>query len=181
LAVQEEGLMHGRKLLGQLLSISGKKNEVTESFKLKECIDNIVKIYNSEILLKNANVNNVVRDSIMIRGLQSKFMQILMNLLSNALQAIEPNGEIWFLEGSFPKKLNITVEDNGCGIDERDRGKVFQAYYTTKQHGTGLGLFLVKNIVEEMGGALKVESKKGIGTRFTIEVADNDSVSTIIK
>ena len=181
LAVQEGGLMHGRRLLGQLLSISGKKNEVTESFALKECIENIVRIYNSEILAKNANVTNIIRENIMIRGLQSKFMQVMMNLLSNALQAIDSNGDICLFEESSPGKLKLTVEDNGCGIDEKDMGKIFQAYYTTKRHGTGLGLFLVKNILEEMGGSLSVKSTMGLGTRFTIEIADNDSVATIIE
>jgi signal transduction histidine kinase len=181
LAVQEEGLRHGRRLFGQLLSISGRKNEVRENFVLKECVENVVKIYNGEILTKNAGVTIRIRENIVIRGLQSKFIQVLMNLLANALEAIDNNGEIRLFEKSSPGRLRLCVEDNGCGIDETDRDAIFQAYYTTKRHGTGLGLFLVKNIAEEMGGSLTMESAKGVGTRFTMEVADNDRVTTIIK
>ncbi|MBN1837947.1 MAG: PocR ligand-binding domain-containing protein [Spirochaetales bacterium] len=181
LGVQEEGLRHGRRLLGQLLSMSGRKNEARESFVLKECVENVVKIYNGEILSKNASVTIRVGDNVVIRGQQSKFIQILMNLLSNALEAIDNNGEIRLFDESSPGRLKLCVEDNGCGIDETERGAIFQAYYTTKRHGTGLGLFLVKNIAEEMGGCLTVESAKGIGARFTMELADNDRVTTVIR
>jgi PAS domain S-box-containing protein len=180
LGVQEEGLVHGRRLLGQLLSISGKRNEIKESFVLKECVENIIKLYNSDIMFKNVNIIDTIRDNIIIKSIQSKFMQILMNLLSNALYSIKDNGSICIFEKSSPGKLKLTVEDNGCGIDQGDMDNIFQAYYTTKKNGTGLGLFLVKNILEEMGGSMSVESTKSVGSRFTIEIADNVSVTTII-
>jgi PAS domain S-box-containing protein len=178
LAVQEDGLRHGRKLLSQLISISGKRAEHRENFNLKECVENIVRIYNSEILEKNANVITHIREGIVIKGLQSQFIQIIMNLFSNALEAIENSGDIHIFEECSPGKLRMMIADNGQGIGEKGRTKIFQAFYTTKEHGTGLGLFSVKNIMDELGGNLTVESIEGVGSRFTIKINDNKKVST---
>jgi len=178
LAVQEDGLKHGRKLLSQLISISGKRSEHRENFKLKECVENIIRIFNSEILEKNANVMIHIREGIVIKGLQSQFIQIIMNLFSNALEAIENSGDIHVFEECDTGKLRMMIADNGHGIGEKRRKKIFQAFYTTKEHGTGLGLFSVKNIMDELGGNLTVDSMESVGTRFTIEIEDNKKVST---
>jgi signal transduction histidine kinase len=180
LAVQEDGLRHGRKLLSQLISLSGKRAEHRENFSLKECVENIVRIYNSEILEKNVNVIIHIREEIVINGLQSQFIQIIMNLFSNALEAIENSGDIQIFEECKPGKLRMMIADNGHGIGEKRRNKIFQAFYTTKEHGTGLGLFSVKNIMDELGGNLTIESIEGVGSRFTIEIDNNKKVSTKI-
>jgi PAS domain S-box-containing protein len=180
LAVQEGGLRHGRKLLSQLISISGKRADHCENFDLKECVENIVRIYNSEILEKNANVMIHIREGIVLKGLHSQFIQIIMNLLSNALEAIANSGDIHILEECRPGKLKMMIADNGQGIGDEKRKKIFQAYYTTKEHGTGLGLFSVKNIIDELGGNITVESIEGRGSRFAIEIEDNKKLSTRI-
>jgi PAS domain S-box-containing protein len=180
LGVQEEGLKHGRKLLSQLISLSGKNAENRESFQLKECVENIVRIYNSEILNKNANVEINIREQVVIKGLQSQFIQIIMNLFSNALDAIENNGDIHIFEECSPGKLRMMIADNGLGIGSEEQERVFHAFYTTKEGGTGLGLFSVKNIMDDLGGEIEVDSTEGEGSRFTIHIEDNGRVTTQI-
>jgi signal transduction histidine kinase len=74
----------------------------------------------------------------------------------------------------------MMIADNGLGIGEEEREKVFHAFYTTKEGGTGLGLFSVKNIMDDLGGEIEVESTEGEGSRFTIHIEDNGRVTTQI-
>jgi signal transduction histidine kinase len=116
--------------------------------------------------------------------------QILINLLTNARDAIrEKNfekgeGIIKIRSGYEPGKMFIEVSDNGSGIDEENKEKAFEAFFTTKGEGEGqgLGLSIVKNIVDLYGGFITVNTKKGEGTTFRInfpaeiEVKSNNGV-----
>lgn len=110
----------------------------------------------------------------MIVGSRSKLSQILVNLLINATHAIQEGKSnenlirvSCDLEG---ESIVIRVHDTGCGIPERDRDKIFEAYYTTKEHGlgTGLGLPICREIATLHEGSLEFESAVGKGTTFTL-------------
>ena len=79
---------------------------------------------------------------------------------------MEKNGEISIEARSTGKQLQITIADNGHWIPEDVLPKIFVPFVTTKKHGTGLGLPIVKNVVEAHGGKIEVQSKPGAGTRF---------------
>jgi PAS domain S-box-containing protein len=118
-----------------------------------------------------------------------KLVQVFINLFVNARQAM-PNGGIVQIscERSFlPKKNNpiendsqsynkIQITDEGCGIPIENLSKIFEPYFTTKEKGTGLGLFIVKNIIAEHNGEISVVSKEGIGTTFTIYLPGIDKI-----
>ena len=174
LQTQEHGLQNGRKLLTQILSYSGQVKEVVEDFSLKESVEKIIRIFNGEILGKNASVIVEIRDKIFIESVSSKFSQIFMNLLANALDAIEQNGTIIVSEDSRNAFLSLSFKDDGRGIQNEDKEQVFQAFFTTKDKGIGLGLFTVKNIVEELGGRITVSSKTDGGTKFLITIKNNE-------
>ena len=68
--------------------------------------------------------------------------------------------------------------DNGCGMDEETRAKIFQRFFSTKgSRGTGLGLMMTKKIIDEHGGAIEFESERGKGTEFVIRLPDKDQPS----
>ena len=69
--------------------------------------------------------------------------------------------------------IDINISDTGCGISPEDLLKIFDPYYTTKSSGTGLGLAIAHNIIEAIGGQIKVSSSQGNGTVFTIRIANN--------
>jgi two-component system sensor histidine kinase HydH len=98
----------------------------------------------------------------------SLLRQSLLNLLVNALQAMPGGGEIvvrTFEDGPFVK---VEVRDNGPGIAPENLERIFSLYFSTKPGGTGLGLAMVKKIVEEHGGAVEVRSEPGKGAAFTV-------------
>jgi len=105
-----------------------------------------------------------------IMAYPGKLNQVFMNLLINAGQAIDGDGDIYIR--SFVKDSNIVieVEDTGCGIDPESLSQIFTPFYTTKVigEGTGLGLSISHQIIEQHAGEIKVTSKVGKGSCFSI-------------
>ncbi len=138
---------------------------------LKENLELFQFILGENILLR---IDFNYLSNVWIPGDTSLWRYIFLNLLSNAKDAIEREGVVeiilrTYTEGEDNKKcLVIAIKDTGCGIDEDDLSKIFQPFYTTKQKGSGLGLFLIKNHLESLGGKIEVESKPGKGTTFKL-------------
>jgi two-component system NtrC family sensor kinase len=104
--------------------------------------------------------------------------QILLNLVKNAVDAMEglagrsPSLCVTIAPGEAPGAVSCRIEDNGCGIPQGKLLEIFEPYYTTKppERGTGLGLFVVKQILDASHGELSVTSSEGTGTTFTFRV-----------
>ena len=98
--------------------------------------------------------------------------QAFMNLGLNAIQALQPGGGgvLRFSGRRDGDDLVIQVQDDGPGMDEETRAKVFEPFYTTKATGTGLGLAIVRQAVEAHGGSVSVESRPGAGATFTLRL-----------
>jgi PAS domain S-box-containing protein len=107
-----------------------------------------------------------------ICGHASKLGQVVLNVLRNAAQALDgvPNGEIRVNASVISEQIEIEIKDNGPGIPREDLPRVTQPFFTTKQNGTGLGLWISHTLVAEHGGTLDVASRAESGTRVTIRV-----------
>jgi signal transduction histidine kinase len=102
--------------------------------------------------------------------------QILVNLLINAIQAMDKE-DSWIrvcvqLDPSSTHYVQIEVSDNGCGMDKSVLDRIFEPFFTTKPPGTGtgLGLYVSRNLINELGGEITVESQPGMGSTFTIQI-----------
>lgn len=115
------------------------------------------------------NVPNIFLD-------EYKIKQVLINLITNAIDAAKDvdNGEIIVETGYYPKskEIYIRVRDNGCGIPQDVLSEINNTFFTTKEHGTGLGLPICNQIIAEHDGRLTVESEEGKGTVFTVIIPD---------
>jgi two-component system NtrC family sensor kinase len=97
--------------------------------------------------------------------------RVLLNVINNGLESMEGRGGCLTVSTRGPDtegQVTIAVEDQGSGIEDVDR--VFEPYYTTKVKGTGLGLLISRQIVEEHGGTLLVRSQVGTGTRVEVRL-----------
>lgn len=98
--------------------------------------------------------------------------QILLNIIMNALQAMEEDGGKLLVEtvSAGEENVRLIIADSGPGIPAESIDKIFDPYFTTKKpgEGTGLGLFVTKKLVENMGGEIAVTSRNGGGTAFTV-------------
>jgi signal transduction histidine kinase len=97
-----------------------------------------------------------------------KMKRVLLNLLKNAREAIEKKGKIEIGAEKAKNGIKIFVRDNGCGMAHEIASRIFEPFFTHGKHGTGLGMTVVKKIVEDHKGKIKIESKLGVGTTFNI-------------
>jgi signal transduction histidine kinase len=113
-----------------------------------------------------------------IECLSTRMRQVFLNLVMNAFHAIGEGGRIRITSKGDGDRVIVSIEDDGHGIDERDREHIFEPFYTTKPvgQGTGLGLYISFEIVQWHGGTIEVDSKPGIGTRFTLDLPARGSV-----
>ncbi len=105
-----------------------------------------------------------------IPGDAIQLQQVLIKLITNAAQSIDKAGDILISlkKSASGDKVLIKIKDNGCGMDSDTLGKVFTPLYTTKKNGTGLGLGICKQIIEQHGGEIDLQSKPKHGTIVTI-------------
>lgn len=111
-----------------------------------------------------------------IFGYASQINQVLMNILSNAVQAIEGQGQIWISTQPVKDlrykdgKIQLSIQDSGKGMSQETIEKIFDPFFTTKGvgQGTGLGLSISYGIIENHGGEIQVRSELGVGTEFII-------------
>jgi len=100
-----------------------------------------------------------------------QMQQVFMNLIQNAVDAIKQNGGIDIsINQSNDQEIELIVRDNGPGIPQEIRSKIFNLYFTTKAKGTGIGLSIVQRIILEHNGIITVESEPEAGTRFIIRM-----------
>ncbi|MFZ2087550.1 MAG: ATP-binding protein [Desulfobaccales bacterium] len=103
---------------------------------------------------------------------REQIKRVLLNLVDNALAAIPGTGEITLSVQGEPQfdRVKLVVADTGAGISDRDKGRVFEPYFSTKRGGTGLGLAIVHSIIADHQGHIRVEDNEPRGARFVIEL-----------
>lgn len=131
---------------------------------LRDNIDTVLNIFNYE-LKKNVNLEIAVDPAIHIDGYDIKLFQLWSNLIKNALDAMDgqENKQLWINGRLSGDKVMVDICNNGPDIDPSIQKKIFEKFFTTKQHksGTGLGLSIVKNVLDDHGGSIRLESENG--------------------
>lgn len=136
---------------------------------LHECLEGAIRITNHELRYKAVLKRNYGQiPPVFCRPQQLN--QVFMNLLINAVHAIEKQGEIEISTSNDAENVYVEISDNGCGIPKELQTRIFEPFFTTKDSstGTGLGLSIVVEIIQLHNGSIRVSSSPGKGTRFTI-------------
>ena len=154
-------------LVKEVLLYSRQVNLVMTEFNIYNLIENLTiqlkpHFEEKKIILKN----NV--EKINVKGDSEKLKQVFINLILNAVDAVSENGYIELYSDKINDNFNIYIKDNGCGI--QDSEKVFEPFFTTKNLGTGLGLPISQNIIEQHSGIMKVINSKEGETIFCITI-----------
>jgi len=108
---------------------------------------------------------------------KNQMIRVFNNLYKNAVQAIgvDKKGHIISSLSKVDGKIYITIKDDGCGISYQELPRIFEPRFTTKTGGMGLGLSLVKKMLENAGGSIRVESEELIGSSFIIEISESQN------
>ena len=138
---------------------------------LAELVGNVVHLYDNAENIEFHYAFDKAKDHT-YNGDKTNLNSAVGNLVKNAVQAIgsKPNGKIEVTLHSTEKAFIISVKDNGKGIKEEDKDRIFLPNFTTKSGGSGVGLSLTYNIVQAAGGTISFESQKNVGTEFLIEL-----------
>jgi signal transduction histidine kinase len=159
-------------LITDLLNSTKFTELVYQRVSANQLLDETLELAKDRITLKNITVTKNYMSGICDILADRERMKIaFLNIIVNAIEAMEPGTGILQLRTfSRDDKCIITITDNGQGIDEESLSKVFDPYFTSKTRGTGLGLTNTQNIILNHNGHISLESKKGIGTTFTIQL-----------
>jgi len=158
-----------QKLLGDFLDFARQESLTLEPGSLNVEIDQLLDFFAPRAHEANVELVRYLDPELpMVRLDRETFRSALLNLLINAVQAMDAGGQL--VVRTRPSGLGVAIEliDNGQGMSEETLAKVFRAFYTTKQGGSGLGLPTSRKIVEAHGGTIDIESAPGRGTKVTI-------------
>jgi signal transduction histidine kinase len=165
-----------RKIVSSLLDFARQ----SEPVKAKHD-PNIVVTESVVLTRKQAAFNDVAVEESLTQDLplinmdKDQIEQALINLILNAIAATDAGGKVTVSTSlvAEAESVELAVSDSGKGIPEEDMGKIFDPFFTTRESGTGLGLAITHGIIEQHGGTIKVDSKLGQGTTFTIRLPYN--------
>ncbi len=169
-----DGAKRMRQIIVDLLEFSraGKSEESRVEIDLNHLVDDVVALQKNIIDEKNAVVRK--KDLPVVKGYKSMLLQVFQNLINNALKYSKPDQppEITISCESLNGSWNISISDNGIGIEEKYFEQIFKIFNRLHPkdvyEGTGLGLAIVKKVIEPLGGSIWVESEIGIGSTFFI-------------
>ena len=139
-----------------------------ETLNVVEVVNFSLDIFNEEYIVFESDSDVIV--TIMDR---TQLVRIITNLVKNAIQSIpenQPKKSILVAVHRLENRVNITVKDNGIGIEDQNIDRIFEPKFTTKNSGMGLGLGIIKNIIENYKGTITFETHFGTGTTFTVSL-----------
>ena len=185
-----------KELIGQVLEQSDRARDIVrtllefsrisdfswQELSLKVLVEKTITLLRGQIA-SDVKVNVDIPDELKITVDKQRMQQVFINLIKNGLDVIGPNGQIWISCREIVRKdrgrreIEILIEDNGPGIPAKIRDRIFDPFFTTKDvgHGSGLGLFIVHDIIEMHGGSIRVESNPGQGTTFILWLPDRQA------
>lgn len=163
-------------VIEQMLSFGNvtKLNSFT-AININDIIENCVQVVNRQKSLKEISIITNFDYSIpLLNASNSSMQQLIINILINSVEAVRENGVVEVSTMQSAQSILIKIKDNGVGLSPKEIDSIFIPYYTTKPSGTGLGMFLVKRILEQYDGKINIESSKGLGTEITITLPVKD-------
>lgn len=161
------------KVMNQLLSFARRRTPERRAVDVGAIVEESLEMFQERIAQSRITVDKTIASSLPpVLADRDQLIQVLINLVMNSLHAMPEGGTLRVSLGRESGCVRLEVADTGHGMTEEVRSKVFDPFFTTKEFGkgTGLGLTVVKGIIEEHGGAISLESAVAQGTTFTIRL-----------
>jgi signal transduction histidine kinase len=137
---------------------------------LNDQVEMVLRAYQAQADLGGIDIKRYLDPDLPAISLHSDSLQAaLMNLVKNALEAMEPGGQLMVRTYVTRKSVALDLIDTGSGVDDNTLLHMFEPFYSTKEGGSGLGLPTARKIIEAHGGRISVQSEIGRGTKFVLE------------
>jgi C4-dicarboxylate-specific signal transduction histidine kinase len=164
----EEQLALVRTIARQTLDFY-REQRTAHDVDLVELLEAALRIHTKYLLEKQVDIQRRLPDTLVIHGNSGELLEVLSNLIVNALEALSNRGTLYLRARSGKQETHITVADNGCGIPERVRRNLFVPFHSGKgEKGTGLGLWLSKALIEKQRGRIHWRTSVRSGRSGTI-------------
>jgi two-component system, NtrC family, sensor kinase len=173
-------VLRAQRIVSTLLDFAREKQYERHLLPVRQLVDEVLQLTRN-LTPPDAVIATDIPESLTIDVDHQRFQQVLINLLQNAAGVIGNGGHITIAarrEGN--NATRISVADNGPGISAEDLPRIFDPFFSTKPvgKGTGLGLFIVHEIVGQHGGTVTVDSQPGQGARFSVQIPDRKKTET---
>ena len=174
-----------KKLSGVIIEESSRLNDIVTEFLdfarplkpnlqdcyLEEVLDKNLQFLKPELDKKKIAIHhNLEGRSLKLRADPQLLYRTFLNIFVNAVQSIENGGTITVNVEEARNHYTVRIEDTGYGISRENLSKIFNPFFSTKEKGSGLGVSIVRNIIEGHGGTIRIESEEGAGTKVMIEL-----------
>ena len=171
------------KVMNQLLAFARRRPQERRAIDLGEIVDDSLEMFQERLAQNRIEVDKRIESPVPpICADRDQLIQVLINLIMNSLHAMPSGGRLAMSLAREGSQLCLSLSDTGHGMPEEIRSKIFEPFFTTKDFGkgTGLGLTVVKGIIDEHGGTITVESVVGKGTTFSVRLPldKNQTVAT---
>ncbi|MEC1157361.1 ATP-binding protein [Cytobacillus horneckiae] len=169
-----EEINRANEIIHEFLNAAKPTDHKKSIIHLNKIVRDTLLLFESEAIIKNTSFSiKLSQEDPTIYGDDKQLKQVLVNLIKNALEAIEPNrsskeNKITITVGIIDDYSFINIVDTGLGMTKETINSLFQPFFSTKKSGTGIGLSICKQIIEEHSGEIKIESDVGCGTKMQI-------------
>jgi signal transduction histidine kinase len=172
-----------RQLVGRIKEEIGRLNELVTNFimygkpsepqkapvRIPDILESVLRMAGDRLRSQRIRLEREYGDGVEVMADPDMVRRAVVNLVANAVDAMPSGGTLTVSAGSRDGgRYAIVIRDTGVGIDGKDRERIFQPYFTTKESGLGLGLVLTKKIVDAHGGVISLSSEPGVGTRVEV-------------
>lgn len=162
-------LARAQDIINDYLSLAKPNNKEFQLVNISEELIKTVELMTSYTNIKNIEVTSKIEESLYIRGNTDEIKQVFINIIKNAIEAIEKNGKLEISAYTEIKHVIIEITDNGEGMTKEQLSRIGTPFYSTKDKGTGIGLTISYQIIEHNKGKIEVNSEIGKGTSFIIK------------
>ncbi len=176
LSTATEQIFRAASIMESMRDFSRKKHPIKTSTDINKLIEHTLDLLIHPLRQKNIGVTRALDAQGLVEVDAEQISQVLLNLINNAIDALEPGGRITLstrrIDSSLTERsIEVEVKDNGAGIAPDLLEQIFEPFFSTKgSNGTGLGLSICKGIIDNHEGQIRVDSRLGRGTTFTLSL-----------
>ena len=166
--IQEQAMRIGR-FAHDLLDLARPRPLQLERVEIRALIVHVLDLLKEAFARRGVQVETMIQTSISLTADRVRLEQALVNLCKNALEAMPHGGKLSIRATATEDRVELILEDTGEGIPESIRDRIWQPFFTTKSQGSGLGLSIVRRIVELHGGTISIHNREEGGTRVRLD------------
>jgi C4-dicarboxylate-specific signal transduction histidine kinase len=167
-----------RHMSDRVIGMAKQSDNAVKAVNVAKAVENAIDCLCRDLAKDNITVHMQIDPALTVRTNESALLQVLFNLVINARQAmLGRRGRLTMDAAARDGRVEICVRDTGCGIPPENLERIFEPFFTTKssadkpdRRGLGLGLAICREMIEELGGSIKVASQVNVGTTFTIDL-----------